>query len=109
MRTGYWSTLVVIGLGVLSRPTQVLVQQQDEGRQRAAADWGFFGGDWTSARYSALARINTETVKGLNGAWTFKFDGNASTRATPVVKDGVMFISAGTRLYALDAKTGTTL
>lgn len=109
MKTRYWWSLAVILLSVLTRPAQVFVQQEDEGRQRAAADWAFFGGDWTSARYSSLSRINTETVKELNGAWTVKFEGNASTRATPVVKDGVMFISAGTRLYALDAKTGTTI
>jgi quinohemoprotein ethanol dehydrogenase len=45
-------------------------------------------------------------VKTLGGAWTMKFDQSASTRATPMVKDGVMFISAGSRLYAVNAKTG---
>ena len=35
-----------------------------------------------------------------------RFEAGASTRATPVVKDGLMFIGAGTRLYALDAATG---
>jgi quinohemoprotein ethanol dehydrogenase len=53
-----------------------------------------------------LRQMTPQNVKTLGGAWTMRFDGNASTRATPVVKDGVMYVSAGSRLYALDARTG---
>jgi quinohemoprotein ethanol dehydrogenase len=90
----------------LALPLQVFVQQAEEGRQAPGRDWTFFGGDWSNARYSALTQITPQNVRSLRGAWTLRFDGNASTRATPVVKDGVMFVSAGSRLYALDAKTG---
>ena len=71
--------------------------------------WSAFGGNWTNQRYSGLDQINAQNAKTLGGAWTFKFEANASTRATPVVKDGVMFVSAGSRLNALDAKTGKLL
>ena len=99
---------VVAGLvaGVVSLPVVALVQSDDEGRRGPGRDWTFFGGDWTNQRHSTLTQVTTQNVKTLRGAWTMKFDGNASTRATPIVKDGVMFVSAGSRLYALDAKTG---
>ena len=85
------------------------VQSGDDGRVAPASDWTLFGGDWTNSRYSTLTQVNSQSVKNLGGVWTFTFGGNASTRATPIVKDGVMFISAGSRLYALNAKTGAVV
>ena len=38
-----------------------------------------------------------------------RFEGGATTRATPVIEDGVMYIGSGTRLYALNAATGERL
>ena len=78
----------------------------DEARQPPGRDWPVFGGDWKNARHSSLTQITPQNVNTLAGAWTMRFDQNASTRATPVVRNGAMFISAGSRLYALDAKSG---
>src|SRR5713226_6632934 len=94
--------------GVLLVPLVVSVQSEDEGRS-PGKEWSSVGGDWTGQRYSPLKQITTQNVKQLGGAWTKKFDEGASTRATPVVKDGVMFISAGAIVYALNAKTGDTV
>ena len=77
-----------------------------DGSTFAGNDWPFVGGDWTNSRYSTLDQINTETIANLGAAWRLPFAGGASTRATPVVKDGIMFLGAGTRLYAIDAATG---
>jgi glucose dehydrogenase len=78
-------------------------------REPAGAQWSIVGGDWHNSRYSTLNRINTQTVVRLAGAWTSqKFDAGTS-RATPVVKDGVMFVTAGASVYALNVKTGETL
>jgi quinohemoprotein ethanol dehydrogenase len=75
-------------------------------REPAGAQWSIVGGDWHNSRYSTLNRINTQTVARLGGAWTSpKFDAGTS-RATPVVKDGVMFVTAGSSVYALNARTG---
>jgi alcohol dehydrogenase (cytochrome c) len=94
---------------ILVVPGTVHVQSGQDGRTPAGRDWPLFGGDWSNSRHSTLSQINTSNVKTLGGAWTMKFDANASTRATPIVKDGIMFISAGSRLYALNAKTGAPL
>jgi alcohol dehydrogenase (cytochrome c) len=102
----HYRCLAILIAAALTTPVSVSVQSGEEGRASPAQDWTFFGGDWTNARHSTLTRINTQNVKTLGGAWTMRFDGNASTRATPVVKDGVMFVSAGSRLYALNAATG---
>src|SRR5262245_230001 len=99
------ATLVAMAI----TPRVATVEIAEDGRQPPGSDWTLFGGSWTNARYSTLSQINTRNVKALGGVWTLKFESNASTRATPIVKDGVMFISAGSRLYALDARTGRSL
>ena len=78
-------------------------------REPAGSEWSIVGGDWHNSRYSTLNRVNTQTVGRMGGAWTSqKFDAGTS-RATPVVKDGVMFVTAGASVYALNARTGETI
>ena len=97
----------IVALGVL--PWAVATQTAGDGSQFGHTDWPFIGGDWTNSRYSTLDQINRSTVATLGAAWSLPFDGGASTRATPVVKDGVLFIGSGTRLYARDAATGAEI
>jgi quinohemoprotein ethanol dehydrogenase len=66
------------------------------------------GGDWGNTRYSPLNQINADTVKTLAGAWQKKFDGENS-RSIPVVRDGLMFVTASAHVYALNPKTGETV
>ena len=87
----------------LARPS---TQTAEDGSRFGHTDWPFIGGDWTNSRYSTLDQINQNTVADLGAAWSLSFEGGASTRATPVVKDGVLFIGSGTRLFARDAATG---
>ncbi len=90
----------------------VLAQRSpsEDRRVPATQDWSSVSGDLNNTRYSALTQVNTRTVKSLAGAWiSEKFDDGATSRTTPVVKDGVMFTTAGTHVYALDAKSGKTV
>jgi len=66
-------------------------QAQETGRAYAAEDWQAVGGDAASSRHSTLAEISTDTVDRLGGAWVTRLDGGASSRSTPVVKDGVLY------------------
>ena len=84
-------------------------QADDGGRGYTEHDWLFAGGNWSGSRYSTLADISTETIDRLGGAWVKRLDGGASSRATPVVKDGVIYLSAGANVFAIDGKTGDTI
>ena len=80
---------------------------EDNGIEPAERSWSQATGDSGNRRYSALSQIDTSTVKNLGAAWvTDKFEDGGSSRVTPVVDDGVMFVTAGNKVYALDAKTG---
>ncbi len=75
------------------------------------ADWPHYGGTQFSWRYSALDQINTSNVKNLLPAWIFQTgDYSENLGATPIVVDGVLYlISAGGRVFAMDAAKGTLI
>ena len=78
-------------------------------------DWVTNGGNLTNQRYSTLKQIDTSNVKQLKGAWMTRlkasgFGGKYSAEATPLVKDGIMYITTGNDdVFALNAKTGEFL
>ena len=73
-------------------------------------DWTNYGRDYSSQRFSPAAQINTKNVKQLTQAWAFKSGVVASFQATPIVQNGVMYLSLPfNHVVALDAKTGTQL
>jgi quinohemoprotein ethanol dehydrogenase len=75
--------------------------------EREPHNWLMHGGNWAEHRYSLLTQINTGNVSQLKPAWWVEFDTTRAQEATPLVIDGVMYVStAWSRIYALDAKTG---
>ena len=81
-------------------------QAPEPGRGYPAADWPFTGGNWSSSRYTSLDAIAADTVDRLGGAWVTPLPGGASSRATPVVQDGVIYLTGGANVFAFDARTG---
>lgn len=85
----------------------------DDARVIAAAQaepgsWLAYGQDFREQRFSMLTQITRDNVDQLGLAWTTQI-GNANMRmqGTPIVVDGVMYVSNGwSVVYALDAKTG---
>jgi glucose dehydrogenase len=80
-----------------------------------AKDWITNGGNLTNQRYSTLKQIDTSNVRQLKGAWMTRLKGSGyggkySFEATPLVKDGVMYVVTGNDdVFALNAKTGEIL
>jgi glucose dehydrogenase len=79
----------------------------------AAADWPMYNRDLAGTRFSPLSQINGGNVAKLIPAWSYRFrqDANSSDAAsvselTPIVVNGVMYLSAGNRVLALEPETG---
>jgi alcohol dehydrogenase (cytochrome c) len=98
-----WIILMLAGMLLIPA---VSGRQSNDTYNSARREWPLVDGDSTNERYSTLTQINTKTVKQLGGVWTKTFEKGDSTRAAPVVRDGLMFVNAGRRVYALNAKTG---
>lgn len=73
-------------------------------------NWLIYGGGWSEQHYSPLKSIDVTNVGRLKPAWYFDFDTYRGQESTPVVVDGVMYVSsAWSKVFALDAKTGKLL
>ena len=81
-------------------------------------NWLTYYGAYDGQRYSALDQIHAGNVAALRPAWVFQHapvgliagPANAAFEATPIVVDGVMFLTGpDAHVWALDAATGETL
>lgn len=73
-------------------------------------DWPVVGVDYAETRYSRLDQINTANAKDLGLAWSYNLESTRGVEATPVVVDGVMYVSASwSVVHAIDARTGQKL
>jgi len=80
---------------------------------RAAGDTKNFlhtNGDYGQQRFYPNKQINTGNVKKLHPAWIFQTEVKESMETSPIVVNGVMFVTTSfSHVYALDAKTGAEL
>ena len=75
-----------------------------------AGDWMLHGRTYNEQRFSPLNQINDQNVYQLGLAWYYNLDTHRGQEATPIVVDGVMyFTSAWSKVFALNAVTGTLL
>src|SRR5438045_3491759 len=110
---------ILIALGLLfpgALPVRAADHEIDKLLQSPVGkDWVTNGGNMTNQRYSTLKQIDTSNVKQLKGAWMTRlkgsgFGGKYSAEATPLVKDGIMYVVTGNDdVFAMNAKTGAIL
>ena len=64
-------------------------------------------GNYDQTRFHPAGAINTKNVKGLHVAWIFQTDIRESMETSPIVVNGVMYITTSfDHVYALNAQTG---
>jgi alcohol dehydrogenase (cytochrome c) len=89
-----------------SRLNKLDVSGNDLLIQPPGANWPSYNGDYTGRRYSSLHAINTSTVEKLQLAWVFHPGNSQSLEATPVVMNGMMYLTSSNEVFAVDARTG---
>ena len=68
-------------------------------------EWRSFGSDPGAQRFSPLKQITRQNVAGLQQAWAFD-TGSRDLQVTPLVIDGLMYLTAGSTVFALEPETG---
>jgi acido-empty-quinoprotein group A len=76
--------------------------------------WNTFNGDYTGQRYSTLTEITAANVNQIVPQWTYKIDSIGAQRGapapiikcTPLMVNGVLYITIPDHVWALDANTG---
>src|SRR5262245_5517683 len=77
---------------------------------RDAGNWLSYGRTYSEQRFSPLAKIYVYNAKQLGLAWYADLDTNRGQQATPLVIDGVMYVStAWSMVKAYDAASGQLL
>jgi len=100
----------VLALVVCSLPlpggAQVIADRLLEA-EREPNNWLTYSGTYMSQRHSRLAQITKANVNRLELKWVFQAQSLQSFEATPLVVDGVMYLTQPPNdVVALDARTG---
>lgn len=86
------------------------VHQKDMPGRHSQMEWSSFGRDLSNQRFAISTQINQSNVSQLNLAWKYSSGIKASFQATPIVLNGVMYVSLPyNHVVALDARTGKQL
>jgi alcohol dehydrogenase (cytochrome c) len=86
-----------------------LLRRADGGKFRevtSEVNWPSYNGDVGGNRYTTLNQITKVNVKHVAPRWTFTVPNASALQGTPVVVDGVMYVTAANQCYALDAGSG---
>ena len=105
---GACTVALLVAEGQRNAPVSTLINATaaDLRASPPGANWPSYNGDYSGRRYSSLAEINSDNVKQLRAQWVFHSRTSESLEVTPVVVNGVMFVTSANDAFALDARTG---
>ncbi len=97
--------ITVVSIGIAAA---VFAQSNQRGAAATTAvppgDWHNINRDSGATRFSPLTQITPANVGKLTQSWTFAMTGGGSS--VPLVVNGVMYVSSGRRVVAIDGDTG---
>lgn len=106
-RIAKFATALLFATGLIQAQATVVDQQAITNPD---SEWLSYGRNYKEQRYSPLNKINRDNVDDLDLAWSFKFSTARGMEATPLMHDGVLYVSTGwAHVHALDARTGEEL
>ena len=113
IRAGIFTSMAIVlgpagSTGAAELPANVDAQRV--WAEQDPANWITYGRAYNEQRYSPLAKINDKNANQLGLAWFADLDTNRAQEATPLVVDGVMYITTAWSLVkAFDARSGRLL
>ncbi len=98
-----WLALVLCAPALAQVPYQRIANAPQE-----PGNWLTYSGNYQGHRYSPLSQVTPANVAGLRVKWAYQFP-DRRTEVSPIVVDGVMYVSGPNTAAALDARTGREL
>ena len=105
-------SLASIGMGPASAvdSTSPVDAARLDNADQDGSNWLSYGRTYSEQRFSPLTKINSDNAKQLGLAWYADLDTDRGQEATPLIIDGVMYVStAWSMVKAYDAGTGKLL
>jgi alcohol dehydrogenase (cytochrome c) len=96
-------------LQILGDDRKIHLLRKSGERYRAVtsqSDWPSYNGQMRGSRYSQLTQITKSNVGRMAPKWIFSLPNTPPLQVTPVVVDGVMYVTSANQCYALDAGSG---
>lgn len=113
----FGAALATAALSAVAPATpHVALDPNDLGKAPVSA-WPTFNGDYSGRRYSTLTQIGPGNLDQLAQQWVYRITSVGAQRGapvpvikcTPLLVDGVLYITIPDHLWALDARTGREL
>ena len=101
----YLSVLGGVDVGPLSAAPTASAAAIASVQTPKPGEWPGYHGLPSANRHSPLAQINTANASRLKPAWSYTLP-HPSLQTTPLVADGVMYVTAPNQVCALDSATG---
>ncbi len=102
----YLTTLRGVGVGPLRADQPAVAKAEiDAVEHPAKGDWPSYNGNLDGNRLSPLDQINRSNAAKLQLQWTYPINFNG-LETTPVVVDGVMYVTGNNQVFALSGRTG---
>ncbi len=101
----YLGSLRGVPLGAIASAAPFSAADMEAVSRPRKGEWPSYHGSTNGNRYSTLDQINTGNVARLAAAWVFS-PGGQGLENTPVVVDGVMYVTGAQQVCALDARSG---
>ncbi len=71
-----------------------------------ADSWPLYHGDYSGERHSRLTQITPSNVSDLGLAWAFQSGQNFPIKSSPLLVDGVLYLTVPDDIWAVDALSG---
>src|SRR5260370_417378 len=68
--------------------------------------WPGYHGDYSGRRHTALTQITPENVGSLALSWVFQTNQTNAIKCSPLLVDGVLYITVPDNVWAIDARSG---
>jgi len=100
-------TETVVTTTIKEAPVPSVSQEQLSGAASDTKNFLHTNGNYDQTRYYQGKQIDKSNVGKLRPAWIFQTEVKESLETTPIVVDGVMYVTTSfNHVYAIDAKTG---
>jgi len=103
--TAYLARLGGVTVGPLPAADPVDQPAIEELLHPKPGDWPTYNGNINGNRHSSLAQINGQNVQKLAMRWVYSLP-LSGLETTPLVADGMMFVTGPNQVYALDPRSG---
>ena len=106
--TSKWLAAAVLG-SALTLPGIAAANADLEKLIADPNNWAMQAGDMYNQRYSKLTQITPDNVRQLTLAWAFQTGQTQQIKATPILVNGIIYITTPDNIWAIDARSARQL